>query len=1152
MTARGAALSLACCISLAWASPPRRAMAQNAEALAAAARQSGSETTQSAAGAGGVADTSVAPLERRVSLALTDVTLRDALQEIVSQSGINLSYSSRVLPVERRVSARLTRVTVRAALEKVLAGTGIEVREEGARIILARRHEVKTSDASEADTTGHGAVSVRVTDSASTKPLEGAVVMAKGTDLSATTNAQGYALLPRLPSGLGIITARHFGYASEELHVVVAEAKTVRVDFAMKLGMTRLQQMVTTATGPRRRLELGNDITVVNADSIAATQPIRSVSDLLATRVPGLVAQTTTGAPGDPTRIRLRGLHSVLQSNDPIVIVNGIRVYAEQSAARSSNLATPQAGNGYHAPVPAPSPLDQIDPNSIETIEVLKGPSAATLYGADAANGVIVVTTKKGRPGPARWSAHIDYGQTTMPGGYPAGYFWWGHRMGSYESQFCRITDQTCVRDSLVRFQLLNDPRYTVLGTGNRTAGTVGISGGSEDLTYSVTGSLSDELGLLALPSAEATRYVAAQGTAPASWMRRPHHYRSWGATTMLSARLGRTADASLTASLTRSNQQRSTLETQLGSLMRTYPASVNGLGLYYRAAPSGGFVSVNSIFGDFYRRITDVSTTFTNGASFNWRPRSWLTGSADVGVNFVSRDDQMALPTGIAFFANGIDSAGEASIGRGTTLMRTVNARLTATAQLFAGFKLQTAVGVNYTGTSITDFFATGRGLRPGTSSLNGATEAQPPSERRSDLATFGWYIEPTISHKRFWISTGLRIDGGSTFGSHATVPHFPKVSVSYLISDEPFFPFKNLFNTLRLRVAYGHAGVQPGVTDRLRLYEQAVMWADSQFVNGTVLQTLGNTDLKPERSSEIEGGFDADFLDDRVSAGLTVYRNTRLDALIRVPIPPSVDGGLVGSVLKNVGVIRNTGWELELGVEPFRGDAFGWGVRFMASQNHNKVVSLAPGVVPFGTLDARVVAGYPLYGRWARPILGYRDVNSDGKIESYEVQIGDSLVFMGESEPNYEATFSTHFTFFRSALRIDADFHYENGLTQYNQTALDNQIFSRALNDSTTPFGQQAAVAVMKRTQYGLMQTVNTLRFNSLNVSYAIPRRIARRLRTDALSVSVQGNNLGLFTNYRGKDPNVNAYGSGNSVVDTGVLPMPRTWQLRVSATY
>jgi TonB-linked SusC/RagA family outer membrane protein len=1142
---------LRCAVGLApWLGGPLIAQALPSTVRPSSSAAAAPNSTATGAPTGSRAKPAVSgPLARRVSLDLRNVPLRDALREINRQAQLGLAFTPRVVPVDRPVSIHADSITASDALARVLRGTGAHAVQTSTGSVMLVRDDSMTPAAPDSV---FGVVVVKVTDTTTSAPLAGVVIGIRGTTLMGTTNESGLAAIARVPVGYRIVTVRHVGYLPEEQQVVVAEAQTVRVDFAMKLGMTRLQQVVTTATGPRRRLELGNDITVVNADSIAATQPIRSVSDLLATRVPGLVAQTTTGAPGDPTRIRLRGLHSVLQSNDPIVIVNGIRVYAEQSAARSSNLATPQAGNGYRAPVPAPSPLDQIDPNSIETIEVLKGPSAATLYGADAANGVIVITTKKGRPGPARWSAHIDYGQTTMPGSYPAGYFWWGHRMGSYDSQFCRITDQTCVRDSLVRFQLLNDPRYSVLGTGDRTAGTVGVSGGSENLTYSVTGSLSDEIGLLTLPSTEATRYVAAQGTAPASWMRRPHHYRSWGANTMLSARLSRTADVSLTASLNRSNQQRSTLETQLGSLMRTYPDSVDGLGGYYQANQFGGFTFVRSIFGDFYRRITDVSTTFTNGASLNWRPRSWLTGSADVGINFVSRDDQMALPTGIAFFANGLDSAGEASIGRGTTLMRTVNARLTATAPLPAGFKLQTAAGVNYTGTSIADFFATGRGLRPGTSSLNGATEVQAPSEQRSDLATFGWYIEPTISHKRLWISTGLRLDGGSTFGSHATLPLFPKVSVSYLISDEPFFPLKNLFNTLRLRAAYGHAGVQPGVTDRLRLYDQAPVWADSQFVNGTVIRTLGNTDLKPERSRELEGGFDADFLDDRVSVGLTGYRNTRLDALIHVPIPPSVDGGLAGSVLKNVGVIRNTGWELELGVEPFRGDAFGWGVRFMASQNHNKVVSLAPGVVPFGTLDARVVAGYPLYGRWARPILGYQDLNGDGKIESYEVQIGDSLVFMGESEPNYEATFSTHFTFFRSALRIDADFHYENGLTQYNQTALDNQIFSRALNDSTTPFGQQAAVAVMTQTSYGLMQTVNTLRFNSLNVSYAVPRRVARRLGTDALSVSVQGSNLGLFTNYRGKDPNVNAYGSGNSVVDTGMLPTPRTWQLRVSATY
>src|SRR5260221_11224162 len=142
---------------------------------------------------------------------------------------------------------------------------------------------------------------------------------------------------------------------------------------------------------------------------------IRNLTGLLATRVPGLTVQRTSGAPGDPARLRLRGVASALRSNDPIVVVDGVRIYAEQSAARSANLADPRRNApgtlGVNPPpYAAPSPLDNIDPNSIETIEVLKGPSAATLYGQDAANGVIVITTKKGKAGPPHGSAEVEQG----------------------------------------------------------------------------------------------------------------------------------------------------------------------------------------------------------------------------------------------------------------------------------------------------------------------------------------------------------------------------------------------------------------------------------------------------------------------------------------------------------------------------------------------------------------------------------------------------------------------------------------------------------------------------------------------------------------------------------------------------------------------
>ena len=1087
----------------------------------------------------------LAPLRRPVTLALRDVPVVTAIQAIDRQADLRLSYTDRLPHLDRRVSIAVTNMPAGDALAKVLEGTGIviRVREKG-RITLVR--DTRGAVIQVHPDTLPGQLWGRVSDSATSKPIKDAIVSVMGTLMSTTTNDSGYYSFTSVPAGVQTIVARVIGFRPLSAESDIVGGQLTRVDFALQMQMSRLQEVVTTATGPRRRLELGNDITILNVDSIVATQPVQSVTDILATRVPGLTVIRTSGAPGDPSRLRFRGVHSALLSNDPIVIVDGVRVYAEQSSPRSGNLTNTNP-LGY-AP-PAPSPIDQLDPNSIATIEVLKGPSASTLYGSDAANGVIVITTKHGRAGPAHWSAHVDYGRSYQPGRYPEGVFRWGHMLATHETVWCALRDQTCALDSISRFQLLNVPQFSVLGTGNRKGTTLGVSGGSPSLTYNLQGSWSDEIGLLTLPSYEVDRFETREGTAPPDWMEHPHDYRDWSAATGLNMRLSNTANVSVQASFSRSNQQRSTLETQLASLMRIFVDSVSG---NYYEANGGHFTLPTSVFGDFYRRVTSQASTLTNGLSLNWQPRSWLTVNADAGLNSIDRDDRMVLPRNLA--PEGPDTVGAVSLGRGASLMRTVNVRASALSSLPLGFNLQTAVGANYTSTGTSDILVSGTNLAAGTTSLNGAGQIQPPVQTQTDLTTFGWYVEPTISAKRLWISTGLRLDGGSTFGSHVSLPLFPKVSVSYLISDEPFFPFKKVFNTLRLRAAYGQAGVQPGVGDRLRLFHQQQIFIDSALVTSTTLNTLGNTKLKPERSKEFEGGFDTDLFGDRVSLGFTGYRQTRFDALIAVPLPPSVYGDLVTSVLKNVGVIRNTGIESTLQVEALRSDFITWGVNLLVSRNSNKVLSLAPGVSPFfnATGDGRIVAGYPLFGRWARPVVGYQDVNHDGLIESNEVQVGDSLVYLGSSEPDFEATIGTHLSFFRGRVSIDADFHYTGGLTQLNQTALDNQIFSVALNDPNAPFGQQAAVAAMDRTIYGEMQTVNTFRFNSLAVAYALPPSAARLFRAETMSIAVQGTNLGLFTNYRGKDPNVNAYGSGNGIADTGVLPLPREWQVRVSATY
>jgi len=1075
-------------------------------------------------------------LGRRLSLQLERVTIKQALTEITRQTGLFLAYSDDVLPPDARVSVHAADMTLAAALSDVLSDTDLDVvfSPNGQATLVKRSAPLQV-----------GTVGGYVRDSLTGRPLGHAVVSIEGLPLTVSTTDSGFYVL-RLPVGRRLLRAKRIGYRPAERTVVVVDSQSVEVDFQLSPSATQLDAVLVTATGPRRRVELGNDITLLRPDSITTLQPVRNVTDLLSTHVPGLEVQHTSGTPGDPARLRLRGASSVLETNDPIVIVDGIRVYSDQSSARAANLATGQT-------FPAPSPIDQIDPTSIETIEVLKGPSAATLYGQDAANGVIVITTKHGQAGPPRWTTSIERGLTNMPGAYPLAYFRFGHGLADNTSRPCTLQDLTCVTDSVVRFQLLNVPQYTVLDQGKRTAVTVGVSGGaSSGLTYAVSGDISDELGLIRLPTVEASRYAASHsGSAPPGWLLRPDQYTRWGATSRLSAQLGKTARVDLTTMFGRGHQYRSSLEQDLQGLMGTYYDAATG---QYYVAEGPTFSPGDALLSRFYQRVEDIQTTFTNGASLNWQPQPWLQASVDAGLQFLSRDDQGLLQNGL----DPSDTAGFIDIGHGQSLVRTVNVRGTATTAIPLGFRLQTAVGVNYTSTSTNDFQESAQGLAPGTTSVTQASQFSRPNQNGLDVTSFGWYVEPTLSQKRFWISTGVRIDGGSTFGTHVTLPVFPKLSFSYLVSDEPWFPAKRIVNSLRLRVAYGRAGTWPGPADQLRLFAQVPEFVDSQLVTTTQLTTLGNTQLKPERSTETEGGFDADLFDSRLSITMTGYHKMRFDALMQVPLPPSVGGagvvsGLPSTVLKNIGVIRNTGLELTLGFEAVRSDLVTWSGQLNFTRNRNMVISLGPGIAPFFlSQNQRVAAGYPLFGFWARPVVGYADVNHDGVIEPSELLLGDSAVFMGDASAGYQASWHTTLGLAHGALTVDAGFDYQHGLTQLNQTLAQTQVFTQGLNDPNASFGQQAAAAALSQTLYGAYQTVSTLRFNSMTVSYRMPPAVARRLGAAALSIAVQGANLALWTNYHGKDPDVNVNPTGNQVTDAGQLPVPRTWQVRVSASY
>ena len=313
-----------------------------------------------------------------------------------------------------------------------------------------------------------GGLTVTVTDAATKRPVDAARVHLVGTNYGGATTAEGKATIRGVAANNYTLRVLRIGYQEQTRPVTIAAGRTGTIEIAMTAAAVNLAAVVTTATGEQRRVEIGNSTTDIQTAKVLQAAPVASLNDVLNSRAPG-VSVTSGTQTGTGARIRVRGMNSVSLSNEPIWIIDGIRMTSNNSSFSTvtGNGASGNTG-GNNA-----SRIGDLNPDDIENIEVVKGPSAATLYGTDAANGVILVTTKRGRAGAARWTISGESGLLKDRNYYPAAYTLWGKRPGETVSSrgFCnlqRVATGACAADSTSSLNLFKNSYLTPLGTGNR------------------------------------------------------------------------------------------------------------------------------------------------------------------------------------------------------------------------------------------------------------------------------------------------------------------------------------------------------------------------------------------------------------------------------------------------------------------------------------------------------------------------------------------------------------------------------------------------------------------------------------------------------------------------------------------------------------
>ncbi|GBD31553.1 TonB-dependent receptor SusC [bacterium HR33] len=981
-------------------------------------------------------------------------------------------------------------------------------------------------------------ISGRVLDQNSGRPIPDAVVTVVGTNIQATTDAEGrYTLRNVLPGRVQIRAAR-IGYQAQVQVLNVPSGAQLTVDFDIPAAVVSLDEVVVTATGEQRQRELGNVVGKIQAAQVVEEAPITNLSDLLTARTPGVVVQRSSGQVGSGTRIRIRGANSLSLSNEPLVYVDGIRV--EQGVSSVSVFTGGQA----------PSRLDDLNPEDIESIEIIKGPSAATLYGTEAANGVIRITTKRGRPGRSRWNVYVEGGVLTDPNEYPTNYRAFGRLLPSNaftnNCTLVRVGNGQCVQDSILKYNPLEDPEESPISTGYRSQYGANISGGTDLLSYYLSGEYEKEVGTYRLPKRVEDSLKAVRGELPPSQIR-PNSLERVSLRSNLRTQALSTAELSAQAGFTTSNLQ---IVQNDNNSLGILPSAF--FGTWSRNVNRGwGFRLPEEVFAINTRQKVD---RFTGSLNANWQPISWLTVRGIAGLDLTSRLDDQFFPTGEVPASTTL-LAGDKTANRAQIYQYTADFGVTANHRLSSFLQVRSSVGVQYFRDLFTFNGATGNGLPAGAKSV-GAAATTRATESTAERITLGAFVEEQLNfNERLFLTLGVRRDDASSFGRDLEAIVYPKFSASWVITEEPFFPEIGFLASLRVRGAWGETGLQPGTTDAVAFFNPVgVSDATGADVVGVTVGGIGNTRLKPERAREIEAGGDVDLFDGRVGVQVTYFKKTSRDALVSRVLAPSL--GSAAARFENLGSVENRGWEGVFSARLLDTRLLQWEVTLTGSTLENKLLELGEGIDPISFGIQRHVEGYPLGGFWQRPIKAVNDANQDGVIAIGEITVGDTAEFLGAPLPKRELTISSAVTLF-DRVRIQGLMDHKGGHVRDAGTmwfrCSQIQTCESAYVPGADLYDQAAAVmALAQITRAGYVRDASFWKLREVSLTFFWPDNLARLLGVSRASLTLTGRNLLTITDWPDLDPEASLNQGNFTAQEFLTQPPIRYWIARLNLNF
>ncbi|MGK2962254.1 MAG: SusC/RagA family TonB-linked outer membrane protein [Gemmatimonadaceae bacterium] len=965
-----------------------------------------------------------------------------------------------------------------------------------------------------------GTVTGRVTDAATGAPVTNAQVIVVGTSIGAAVDNDGRFRLTGVPATARQIRARSIGYQPSTASFTVVGGNAT-VNLTMNASAAALDAVVITgAVGDTRRRAIGNAVSTVNVDEVLGRSSLSNITEVLQAKTPGLTLVPGSGSVGTSTNYRLRGAGSLYAGNNPTIYVDGVRV----SARSQGNFTV----FGQET-----SSLDAINPNDIESIEVIKGPAAATLYGAEAAAGVIQVITKRGKPGKIRWEGRYEIGSSEWDDDLkPVNYG---------VATAARIADtlghpgyKGLQVGDIISHRVLTEPN--ALRKGGMQKFSLSASGGAERYNFFVSGV----------------------------------HSKEEGVNLNNFARLG-----GLRGNFTFNPNDKLSFSTNIdyGKHHVRLPLNDNiAFGLIissYLATPGRKY---NYPAGLNYSQILpEVANTYDNqtrsdrfivGTSADYRPFSWLTNRVRVGLDLNVGRAELYFPPqapGINPFSARAsfeldNTKGFLAQGRPISQDLTFNYDATATHELSRNLVSNASVGAQYLSNVFRRTDSYGQDL--GATGIRSISRAAVTSsgESFSEQKSLGFYVQEQLAWSdKLFLTGAVRVDNNSAFGAELNRVFYPKASLSYVISEEPFFTFPYVDN-LRLRLAWGQAGNSPGPFDALQSYTTSVVTLPTGSASALRYGSFGNPDLKPERGTEIEAGFETSAFNGRMSIDFTYYNKKTKDALLPVDVPPS--SGFAGTRLVNLGEIGNSGIELIFSAIPVQMKSVSVETTVALSTNKNELLSFGDDRDPiiFGSYapSQRYQVGYPLGGMWAQRVR----FNEDGSLfknANGQPVVDPEHVYMGPSAPSREAAFSGTIRLF-DRVRLYGLLDHKGGNYQFNVKDWRRDrsgLTWETVNPAANP--DEVLERRLASQTYLHIQPADFTKLRDISISVDLPMSGLQRYAERA-TLTAAGHNLKIWTKYGGADPELNFNGGGSTFNrnDSWTVPMTKRYSLSLSVSF